>query len=142
MTVQLFATLAASVALAILLVVELKVPLGGVRRWLQQGPHVETTDETHGPWYVVRWSPGGEEYRDDGHRSPGAAAAELSAGERVRSWLAEMWTCPYCAGGWLSLLALALAAIEYGADVLWYWPAVWVTSAFAVVVARAVGNLP
>lgn len=131
MTPALFVTVSASVAIAILLVVELAFPLGGVRRWLLQGPHVETTDEVHGPWFVVR-----DGARDGGHRSPAAAAAELSIGERVRAWLADMWSCPWCSGGWLSLIALALVAVDRGADVLWFWPAVWFCSSALVVVIR------
>lgn len=134
-TVELFAVLVASVAIAILLVVELQFPLGAPRRWLLQGRHVETTDNVHGPWFVVR-----DRERDGGHRSPAAAAAELSAGERVRAWLADIVSCPWCSGGWLSLGTLIAVAVDRGADVLWFWPALWFCSAAAAVVMRRVAE--
>lgn len=139
MTPALFAALTAGCALAIMLVVELQVPLGGVRRFLVSGPHVETEDPVYGPWWVV--DERGERV-GEGHATPSRAAAQLTAGERVRAWGGELVECPWCAGAYVTAAALALAALHYGADVLWFWPAVWFASALTVVVARAVGNLP
>lgn len=135
MTPALFATLSATTALAILLVTDLSVPFGPVRRWLQRGPHVETVDEVDGPWFVVR-----DGARDAGHVSPSAAAAHLSAGERMRAWGGELVSCPWCSGAWVAAAVLLVASIHYGANLLWYWPAVWFTSSAAVVVVHRLAD--
>lgn len=141
MTPELFLTLAASCAIAILLVVELRVPVAPIRRWAQTGPQV-VSERDEGPWVVRRLDPDTRQWHRDpeAHPSPSAAAAHLTAAERFRAWLGELMECPYCTGAWLTAAALGVAAVDRGADVLVYWPALWFTSAVLVVTARRIGE--
>lgn len=137
MTPETFAIATLTVAIAILLLVELSVPFGGIRRWLLSGPHVETDDPVYGPWWVVD----GDGARDgEAHATPQRAAAQLTAGQRVRAWGGEWISCPYCTGAWAAAAILGLLAVDRGTDVLWYWPAVWAAASMLVVTVRAIGE--
>jgi len=137
MSVLLFAVLAASCAMAVVAVVDLRVPFGPVRRWLGRGRHV-VADNTDGPWVVVEWDAETHSWfrHDDIHRSSAAARAHLTGPERARGWLSELVSCPWCAGGWVTLAAVAGVSARYGSDVLWFWPALWWASVVLVLAAR------
>lgn len=144
MTVELFAALAAGCAMAILLVVELRVPFEPVRRWLSRGRHV-VAERSDGPWFVVEWDR--ETYSwfrvtDDAgepvpHPAPEVAQAHLTGPERARAWLADLAQCPWCSGAYVTAAALGVTALAYGADVAWFWlPLWWCSSALVVVLGR------
>jgi uncharacterized protein DUF1360 len=134
MTLDLFLRIYAASAILILLMVDLAFPLGPVRRWLNAGPHVGAASE-QGPWFVV-----GGPHEGGPYDSPQKAAVQLTTAQRVRAWGGELTSCPWCFGGWATLVA-SLAFIDAGWMVrLSWWPLVWLAASSTVVVLDAIAE--
>ncbi len=139
MTPESFAGLVLGCAMGVKLLVDLRVPFAPLRRCAAGADHVVTLDdEDTGPFQArVGGEPVGEP-----SASFAAAAAHVARPQRLRAWLYEMVSCPYCCGGWVTLAAVAgwVAATGNGWAELVWWPAIWATT--GIVVTRLMRRPP
>jgi hypothetical protein len=127
MTGNLFLRMWPAVTIAILLVTELSFPFDPVRRWLARAPHLET-NETGTEWRIANHD--GSLAHPNTFPSRKAAAAHLRESDRVKAWLSDLTSCPFCIGAWLAAGMVGLVALlRSDADLLLWWPAVWTASA-------------
>ncbi len=132
MTFDLFLRCYGFTCVGVALVTWWSFPFDPVRRWLAAGPYL-VTDDYGNEWRVIRQ---GQTLGVFGSRRE--AAKNLRESDRVRAWLDDLTTCPFCFGAWASAVVLAAVAISRGdAGLLWWWPLLWWLSSVSVAVVKA-----
>jgi hypothetical protein len=123
----------AGVTIAILLVTELDWPFDPVRRWLARTPRVQVNGD--GTAWAIIWQDKLTPYP-----SRKAALGSLTYPQRVKGWLNDLTTCPWCLGGWVSLAACTGFVEGPAWDRLQVWPLVWLAAAATCVVLDRVAD--
>lgn len=135
MTLSLFLRMYPAVTIAILLIVELSWPWDPIRRWLNRSPQLWVNDD--GTLWQIRQS--GRVLGEWPTRRE--ATAHLRHRDRFRSWANDWQSCPWCCGAWLAAGLLAIvAAVDSDADLMLWWPALWVASSGTAVVLDAIAE--
>jgi sterol desaturase/sphingolipid hydroxylase (fatty acid hydroxylase superfamily) len=139
MTASLFLRLYPATVLAVLLVTELAVPFGPVRRWLSRAPHLAVnTDGLEEQWAVV--APNHVPISGP-YPTRKEAALHLRWKDRVKSDVHDLVTCAWCAGFWLAAGVVGGYALWAGdGGLLWWQPAVWAASSATVVILDAIAE--
>lgn len=135
MTASLWLRMWPAVTIAILLCTELSWPFDVVRRWLQRSPQLWVNDD--GTLWQIRQS--GRVLGEYGSRKE--AASHLKESDRVKGWLQDLTSCPWCIGAHLAYGLLGLVAIANGDwGLMLWWPALWVSASGTAVVLDAIAE--
>lgn len=134
MTGETFVRIWPACTVLILLLTELAVPFGPLRRWLLAGPHVAAQSE-QGPWYI-----------DGGGKTAGPfptpreAAGHLTLGERIRSTAGDLLECAWCTGAHVTFWSVLVFVPGSLWDRITWWGCLWFASSSSVVILDAVAD--